>query len=109
MSDDYQTEIPFPSMESSPCFVRQPKCSGCVERFTRMLKGQLLWVRTFKNVEELRRAPAEFRKRYNQLWIVQRLSCLTPAQARQQLLALRAAPCIHSIQYPTNPVLDRCR
>ncbi len=87
MSDDYQAEITFLGMESSPSFVRQPECNGCVERFIRTLKEQLLWVRTFQNVEELRCALAEFRERYNQRWIVQRLGYLTPAQARQQLLA----------------------
>jgi len=91
MSDDYQAEIAFLGMESSPSFVRQPECNGCVERFIRTLKEQLLWVRVFQNVEELRCALAEFRERYNQHWIVQRLNYLTPAQARQQLLALRAA------------------
>jgi len=91
MSDNYQAEIAFLGMASSPSFVRQPECNGCVERFIRTLKEQLLWVRTFQNVEELRCALAEFRERYNQRWIVQRLGYLTPAQARQQLLALGAA------------------
>jgi putative transposase len=91
ISDDYQAEIAFLGMESSPSFVRQPECNGCVERFLRTLKKQLLWVRVFQNVEELRCALAEFRERYNQRWIVQRLGYLTPAQARQQLLALGAA------------------
>ena len=91
MSDDYQAEIAFLGMQSSPSFVRQPECNGCVERFIRTLKEQLLWVRVFQNVEELRCALAEFRERYNQRWIVQRLEYLTPAQARQQLLALGAA------------------
>jgi transposase InsO family protein len=90
MSDDYQAEIAFLGMASSPSFVRQPECNGCVERFIRTLKEQLLWVRVFQNVEELRCALAEFRERYNQCWIVQRLGYLTPAQARQQLLALGA-------------------
>ena len=90
-SGDYQAEIAFLGMESSPSFVRQPECNGCVERFIRTLKEQLLWVRTFQNVEELRCALAEFRERYNQRWIVQRLGYLTPAQARHQLLALGAA------------------
>jgi len=67
-------------MASSPSFVRQPECNGCVERFIRTLKEQLLWVRVFRNVEELRCALAEFRERYNQRWIVQRLDYLTPAQ-----------------------------
>jgi putative transposase len=86
-----QAEIAFLGMESSPSFVRQPECNGCVERFIRTLKEQLLWVRVFQNVEELRCALAEFRERYNQRWIVQRLGYLTPAQARQQILALGAA------------------
>jgi putative transposase len=90
-SDDFQAEIAFLGMESSPAFVRQPEASGCVERFIRTLKEQLLWVRTFQNVEELRQALAEFRERYNQRWIVQRHGYLTPQQARQQLLALGAA------------------
>jgi putative transposase len=75
----------------SPSFVRQPECNGCVERFIRTLKEQLLWVRVFQNVEELRGALAEFRERYNQWWIVQRLGYLTPARARRQLRALGAA------------------
>ena len=91
MSDDYQAEIAFLGLASSPSFVRQPECNGCVERFIRTLKEQLLWVRVFRNVEELRCALAEFRERYNQRWIVQRLGYLTFAQARQQLLVLGAA------------------
>jgi len=91
MSDDYQAEIAFLGMESSPSFVRQPECNGCVERFIRTLKEQLLWATVFQNVEELRVALTEFRERYNQRWIVQRLHYLTPAQARKQLLALGAA------------------
>ena len=91
LSDDFQAEIAFLGMESSPAFVRQPEGNGCVERFIRTLKEQLLWVRTFQTVEELRQALAEFRERYNQCWIVQRHNYLTPQQARQQLLALGAA------------------
>ncbi len=91
MSDDYQAEIAFLGMESSPAFVRQPEGNGCVERFIRTLKEQLLWVRTFRTAEELRQALAEFRERYNQRWIVQRHGYLTPQQARQQLLAQGAA------------------
>jgi len=90
MSDDFQAEIAFLGMESWPAFVRQPEGNGCVERFIRTLKEQLLWVRTFRTVEELRQALTEFRERYNQRWIVQRHNYLTPQQARQQLLALGA-------------------
>src|SRR5713226_4583638 len=91
LSDDFQAEIAFLGMESPPAFVRQPEGNGCVERFIRTLKEQLLWVRTFRTVEELRQALAEFRQCYNQYWIVQRHNYLTPEQARQQLLAQGAA------------------
>ncbi len=43
-------------IESSPAFVRQPEGNGVAERFIRTLKEQLLWVRRFATVEELRLA-----------------------------------------------------
>lgn len=88
MSDDFQREIRFLGMESSPAFVRQPEGNGCIERFFRTLKEQLLWVRRFRNIEELRLALHEFRDRYNQHWIVQRLGYQSPAQARLNFQAL---------------------
>ncbi len=71
--------------------MRQAEGNGCVERFIRTLKEQWLWLRTFRTVEELRQALAEFREQYNQHWIVERLGYLTPQQARQQLLGQGAA------------------
>jgi putative transposase len=35
---------------------------GCAERFIRALKENVLWVRTFGTVEDLRRALLEFRR-----------------------------------------------
>ena len=84
MSDDFQAEIAFLGMESSPSFVRQPEGDGCIERFFRTLKEQLLWVRDFRNLEELRDALTAFRKRYNENWILHRLRYRTPAQARRE-------------------------
>jgi transposase InsO family protein len=55
-SQYYQAGIVFLGMESSPSFVRQPEGNGCVERFIRTLKEQLLWVRVLQNIEELLRA-----------------------------------------------------
>jgi putative transposase len=83
MSNDFQNEIRFLGMESSPSFVRQPEGNGCIERFFRTLKEQLLWVRHFKTLAELRDALTEFRERYNQHWIMERLRYRTPAQARR--------------------------
>jgi transposase InsO family protein len=84
MSDDFQSEIRFLGIESSPAFVRQPEGNGCIERFFRTLKEQLLWVRRFRDLEELRAALSQFRDRYNQHWILHRLGYRTPSQARSE-------------------------
>src|SRR5947209_18396135 len=73
MSDDFQNEIRFLGIESSPAFVRQPEGNGCIERFFRTLKEQLLWVRRFRYLAELRTAISEFRERYHQHWMIHRL------------------------------------
>ncbi len=83
MSDDFQNEIRYLGIESSPAFVRQPEGNGCIERFFRTLKEQLLWVRHFQDLDELQAAVAEFRDRYNQNWIIGRLGYRTPAQTRR--------------------------
>jgi transposase InsO family protein len=92
MSDDFQNEIQFLGIEPSPAFVRQPEGNGCIERFFRTLKEQVLWVRRFRDLEELRAALIEFQHRYNHNWILERLNYRTPAQARRDFqLALEAA------------------
>jgi transposase InsO family protein len=83
MSDYFQNEIHFLGAESSPAFVRQPEGNGCIERFFRTLKEQVLWVRRFRDLEELRAALIEFRDRYNHNWILERLNYRTPAQVRR--------------------------
>ena len=57
--------------------------NGCIERFFRTLKGNLLWVRTFRTVEGLRLALPEFKRLYNEQWTMERLGYRTPAQARK--------------------------
>ena len=84
MSNDFQNEIRFVGLESSPSYVRQPEGNGCIERFFRTLKEQLLWVRHFKDLAELLEALTEFRDRYNHHWIIERLQYRTPAQARRE-------------------------
>jgi transposase InsO family protein len=92
MSDDFQNEIKFLGIEPSPAFVRQPEGNGCIERFFRTLKEQVLWVRRFRDLEQLRAALIEFRDRYNHHWIVERLNYRTPAQARRDFqLEMEAA------------------
>lgn len=84
LSDDFQNELDFLGIESSPSFVRQPQGNGCVERFIGLLKENLLWVHTFATVEELRRALIEFKQRYNQQWLLQRHNYKTPTQVRHE-------------------------
>jgi len=52
ISHAFQDELKTLRIESSPSFVRQPEGNGCVERFIRTLKEQLLWLRRFRTVEE---------------------------------------------------------
>ena len=88
MSDDFQNEIKCFGIVSSPAFVRQPEGNGVAERAIRTLKEQLLWVRHFETVEELRRALASFAAKYNASWLRQRHGYKTPNQVREEQKAL---------------------
>ena len=83
MSHDFQREIAWLGAASSPAFVRAPEGNGCAERFIRTLKENLLWVRTFHTVEELRLALIEFRQTYNEHWLIERHGHRSPAQFRR--------------------------
>lgn len=93
MSGDFQREIRFLGMTSSPAFVRQPEGNGVAERAIRTLKEQLLWVRHFATVEELRLALAAFAALYNASWLRERHGHRTPDQIRteQRTLETEAA------------------
>jgi transposase InsO family protein len=88
MSEDFQCEIKCFGITSSPAFVRQPEGNGVAERAIRTLKEQLLWVRHFATVEELRQALAAFAARYNASWLRERHSYKTPDQIRAERKAL---------------------
>jgi putative transposase len=92
IADDYQRELAFLGIASSPAFVREPEGNGCVERFIRTLKENLLWVRRFDTIEELRLALHAFKRTYNLTWIVERHGYQSPAAVRAaQLAPLHAA------------------
>ena len=84
----FQDELRFLGIESSPSYVRSPEGNGVAERFFRTLKEQLLWVRTFQNVEELRLALLDFQRTYNASWLLQRHGYRTPNQVRAALVAV---------------------
>jgi transposase InsO family protein len=83
MSHDFQKEIAWLGATSSPAFVRAPEGNGCAERFIRTLKENLLWGRTFRTVEELRLALLDFRRTYNESWLIERHGHRSPAQFRR--------------------------
>jgi putative transposase len=86
VSHHFRAEIRFLGIEGSPAFVREPEGNGCAERFIRTLKENLLWVRHFETVEELRLALQRFQQTYNQTWIIERHGYRTPAQVRADQL-----------------------
>jgi putative transposase len=79
-SDDYQDQLTFLGIESSPSFVRQPEGNGCAERFIKTLKEQVLWIQRFETVEELRLALLDFKERYNREWLIERHGHRSPRE-----------------------------
>jgi hypothetical protein len=100
MSRDFQKEIAWLGAASSPAFVRAPEGNGCAERFIRTLKQHLLWVRTFRTVEELRLAPINFRRTYNESWLIERHGYRSPAQFKT-LLRKAAARTVNGLWAPS--------
>jgi putative transposase len=91
MSYDFQTEVDWLGIESSPSFVREPEGNGVAERFIRTLKENLLWVRTFNTIRELLEALYEFRRTYNEQWLMEKHGYKTPSQVRRELAGEKAA------------------
>lgn len=91
VSDDFQNELRFLGIASSPSFVRSPEGNGCIERFFRTLKEQLLWTRTFRNAEEVRHAARLWAALYNEQWLIERHGHRPPAAVRHQFLAMAQA------------------
>ena len=87
MARDFQKELRFLGIGSSPAFVRAPEGNGCAERFIRTLKENLLWVRTFETVEELRHALLVFRETYNATWLIERHGFRPPVAIRDEQLS----------------------
>ncbi len=91
MSDDFQAELRFLGMTSSPAFVRASEGNGAAERFIQTLKEQQLWVSTFQSIDDLRLALHDWLRIYNELWFVERHRFRWPAQVRRDLFAIPEA------------------
>ena len=91
LADDFQQEVAFFGIESSPSFVREPEGNGVAERFIRTLKENLLWVRSFATIEALRLALLAFKRTYNEQ-LLEKYDYRSPAQVRRDLLHSEAGP-----------------
>lgn len=57
----------------------------------RTLKEQCLWLHTFEDAEDVRRALMVFKETYNREWMVAKHGHRSPTEARRALTAARAA------------------
>jgi transposase InsO family protein len=81
----FQGELKWLGIRSTPSYVGEPECNGVAERFMRTLKEQCLYLHDFESLEEAREAIAGFVERYNRGWLLERYGHKTPAQVRQEL------------------------
>jgi transposase InsO family protein len=88
MPGDFQDEIRFLGVEGSPSFVREPEGDGVAERVIRTPKEDLLRVRTFDTIEELRCALRDLVAHCNATWLVARHGYRTPDQIRAEQRSL---------------------
>ena len=66
--------------------MREPEGNGVAERFIRTLKENLLWVRSFETIEELRLALLAFKRTYNEQWMLEKYDYRSPSQVRRDLV-----------------------
>jgi len=90
-SERYVNEAHFMGFEISYAFVGQPQCNGIIERWHRTLKEQLLWTKTWKNIDEVRGAVKAFVKTYNSQWLIERHGHRSPLDFRRSMKTKVAA------------------
>ena len=88
-SEYFQNEIKRFGIVPSFSFVQEPQTNGVVERFNRTLKEQVIYGRSFQNIDEVRNAVLEFRCTYNRSWRLAKLGFMTPFEARKNYEAER--------------------
>jgi putative transposase len=59
-------------------------------RFIRILRENLLWIKTFRTIKELRFALLEFREWYSSEWLFERHGYRMPAEIREEQLTSMA-------------------
>lgn len=91
LSDHFRNQLRYWGVTPSWAFVEEPQTNGVAERYNRTLKEQAIYGYVFKNVEEVRQAVEAFVKRYNEMWLMEKLGYRSPAQARRNLALRQAA------------------
>ena len=91
MADHFLNQVKYWGIAPSFAFVAEPQTNGVAERFNRTLKEQAIYGRVFRNIEEVRRAVAEFVERYNAHWRLEKLDFKTPYEVRQAAALKQAA------------------
>lgn len=91
LSDHFLKQIRFWGITPSFAFVSEPQTNGVVERFLRTLKEQAIYGRIFNDVEDVRKAVADFVEIYNKTWRLEKLDFMTPLEYRQKYLTKEAA------------------
>ena len=81
----FQAEIKWLGIRSTPAYVGEPECNGVAERFIRTLKEECIYLHDFETLEEAREVIGAFIERYNNAWLLQRHGYMTPARAREKL------------------------
>ena len=81
----FQAEIKWLGIRSTPAYVGEPECNGVAERFIRTLKEECVYLHDFETLEEARAVIGAFIERYNNDWLLQRHGYMTPAQVREKL------------------------
>ena len=81
----FQAELAWLGIRSTPSYVGEPECNGVAERFMRTLKEECLYLHDFESLEQARAVIGEFIERYNQGWLLERHGYRTPAEVRREL------------------------
>lgn len=84
LSDHFQNQIKYWGIAPSFAFVAEPETNGVAERFYRTLKEQVIYGRSYRTIEELRTAIADFIERYNKYWLVEKLGFKSPQQVYEE-------------------------
>ncbi len=65
-------------------YPREPEINGVVECFNRTLKEQVIYVRAYRNVEDLSNAIRIFIDSYNNHWMLEKNGYLSPIEKRNE-------------------------